>query len=179
MPRSYSYEHFKTHEHQNPPRDEREGEKQLFAKSQETPLPGETKIHYGKKYAQTEELAIAHQMNAQLEELAGLKDEPKMSKSMKDDDDTKKKATEMPRRAKEQELPDEMPRRQGAPIGALPPPEARMPAGLIQDVWSDATRYFQMLQDAAKDARVATTQLLRLPLEAAQIAARRLIPRKA
>lgn len=178
MPRSYSYEHFKTHEFQNPPRDEREIEKQTFAKSQETPLPGETKIHYGKKHAQTEELAIAHQMNAQLEELAGLKDEPKMSKSMKSDSDSEK-PKEMPRRAKEQDLPDEMPKRTGAPIGALPSPEARMPAGLIQDVWSDAGRYFKMLQDAAKDAQVATTQLLRLPLEAAQIAVRRFIPRKA
>lgn len=173
MPRSYSFDHFKSHEHQNAPQEEeRELEKQTFSRAQQMPLPGEERLSYGKKFAQTEELAIAHQMNAQLEELAGLREDasPKMSRS-------RKPAARA--EASSQALPEEMPPRNGAPIGALPPPQLRMPAGLLRDVWADAGRYLRMLQEAARDARTATIQLLRLPLEAAQIAARRVLPRKA
>lgn len=162
MPRSYSYDHF-----QNPKKETHLVHRDEKAKYTESkPATGEAKIHYGHAHAQTEELLVARQMNVQLEELAGLKDEKAAP--------AKQAATA--------ELPEAPELPKSAPIGALPvteEPAATLPEGLLAELRDVTLNKLRLAQTAARDMVSATLDLARLPAELAMVAARHLRPTRA
>ncbi|MFP2934813.1 hypothetical protein ACLESO_58850, partial [Pyxidicoccus sp. 3LG] len=117
MPRSYSFDHFqvpKTLPQEK--RGLRGQDKKRVAQSRPHPEELETDggIHYGKRFAQTEELYQAHQMATELEELARPEPDAKFSHGP---GFTPPKAKKAKRTARA-----EAPVIGGtAPIGALPP----------------------------------------------------------
>lgn len=143
MPRTYSFDHFQVPRTMRPA--PKRGKKK-GTKTVKTTDPVETTdIHYGKKFAQTEELYQAHVMEAQLEELAGLNTEaPKMSHSA----------------PVEADPIDRM--RKSAPIGAMP--TAELPSKKrIKDVLGDGARHVNLLRDGVKDIFHAVTFLVGMP----------------
>jgi len=163
MPRSYSFDHFQSINAEQVT-GVRAAEKQGVTQQEDLPESA-TKIHYGKKHAQTEELFHAHQMEKQLEELAGVDRMP-------------------PKRAETQartEAPQAEPQREpqinrGTPIGALPEPQEPPQQGFFREIYDDAGRHLRVVRMAAKDISRASWRLLTLPVEAAKLAARRFRP---
>jgi hypothetical protein len=143
MPRSYSFDHFTVPKTEQPVPER--GRKK--AKKTNGGGGGHTDIKYGKAHAQTEELYMAHQMEAQLQELAGIStDEPRMSKSSED--------------ASEADPIDRM--RKSAPIGANP--TAELPDKFkLRDVWSDGMRHVRLLREGTKDVIHAAGFFFRMP----------------
>lgn len=161
MPRSYSFDHF-----QVPKKDTsvvHQDEKAKYAESHAS--VGEAKIQYGHAHAQTEELLIARQMNAQLEELAGLRqDQAPAPMAMK------------------AELPEAKPLPKSAPIGALPvteTPMAGLPEGLFEEVSQLTANTWKELRGAAVELADAAWKLVKLPREVVMTAARHLRPERA
>ncbi len=157
MPRSYPFEHFRANESQ-PSRSLRRRDKQHLAGSV-NPEAAHGGIHYGKQHAETEELLHARQMTTQLEELAGVGPE-KIS--------TAKSAETA-----------ESPKYQQTPIGALPLPSSKFSMGMFSELLEDGRRYGEMLVASLRDARTASTHLLKLPLQAGSLVLQRLQPKKA
>ncbi len=171
MPRSYSYDHFqvpKTLPAQK--RSLRHEDKARVKKSAAQPeqMGSNGGIHYGRSHAQTEELYIAHQMEAQLEELARPEPDAKFSHGPEF----------KPRKAKKREAAA-TPKVQTpvigatAPIGALPPTKELPPRGKLGDLMDEAQRQLQAIQGSLGDAAKAVTRLASLPMEVVRLAARR------
>ena len=149
-----------------------------------------SKISYGHKFAQTEELYAAHQMERELEELARqdgmLEDEEKeerrgpgggamhlgaaSEREEKRDANAKRPAVKA---AEGRRLEDVT---RGAPIGALPTASEPPPRQGLSEVVGDAQRYAGMIRDSVKDFTTATMRLLKLPVDLAVIASQRLRP---
>ncbi|MFL5318596.1 MAG: hypothetical protein ACJ790_03000 [Myxococcaceae bacterium] len=146
MPRSYSFDHYQVPKtmRPQPPRGVR-GKKKKDPKAA-------TDVHYGKQFAQTEELYHAHEMEKQLEELAGIKGSGRMSRGRAEDP--------MDRMRKE------------APIGAMPTAEPMEPSR-IRDVWDEGVRYAGLLRDGVRDVSTAAMKLLRLPSDLVRAAIHR------
>ena len=68
MPRTYSFDHFTVPTHDIPTQPE--GAKARMAGKKT--VRGDGQPRYGRRFAETEEMAHVRQMNAQLEELAGV-----------------------------------------------------------------------------------------------------------
>lgn len=166
MPRSYSFDHF-----QAPKKDTHLVHREEKARYTEAKAAvGAEKIQYGHAHAQTEELLIARQMNAQLEELAGLKEAPKQAP----------KQAAAPAAAAELPEAPELPR--SAPIGALPltdEPATALPQGLWADLSELATTRLRHARTAAEELIAATVDLAKLPAQLAAVAARHLLPSRA
>jgi hypothetical protein len=165
MPRSYSFDHFQSinAEKTTGVPDE---EKQSVTQQQDVP-DSATRIHYGKKFSQTEELFHAKQMNKQLEELAGLERMPP-------------KRAEEPRAQARQERQEAAPKVQrGTPIGALPEMQEPPPASFLRELYDEAGRHVRVVRSAARDISRASLRLVTLPLEVARLAARKLRHQKA
>lgn len=161
MPRSYSYDHF-----QNPKKETHlvhKDEKEKYTEAKAS--VGEAKIHYGHAHAETEQLLAAKRMNAQLEELAGIKDEP---------------AAEA--RTAKADLPEAPELPKSAPIGALPvteEPATTLPQGLLAELSELTTAKLRHARAAVGELVSATVDLARLPAELAMVAARHLRPTRA
>lgn len=144
MPRSYSFDHFQVPKTMRPM--PRRGKKKTSARdAKPAPEVEKTDIHYGKKFAQTEELYQAHVMEAQLEELAGLtRDEPRMSRSAEPEADPI----------------DQM--RKSAPIGGMP--TAELPGRKhLKDFLGDGMRHVQLLRHGMMDVLNAATFFVGMP----------------
>lgn len=170
MPRPYSYDHFqvpKTLPAQK--RGLRHEDKARVKKSGAHPeaMGSHEGIHYGRSHAQTEELYMAHQMEAELEELARPEPDAKFSHGPEF----------KPAKAKKRAAPAPAPVIGGtAPIGALPPTQEQPPRGRLSDLLDEAQRQLQAIQGGLGDAAKAVTRLASLPMEVVRMAARRLRP---
>lgn len=141
-----------------------------------------SKISYGHKFAQTEELYAAHQMERELEELARqdgmLEDEEKEERRgsgggamhLGAPSEREEKREKKPEGRRLEELT------RGAPIGALPTASEPPPRQGLSEVVGDAQRYAGMIRDSVKDFATATMRLLKLPVDLAVIASQRLRP---
>jgi hypothetical protein len=166
MPRSYSFDHFQSINAEKTAGVHDE-EKQSVTQQHDVP-DSATKIHYGKKFSQTEELFQAKQMNKQLEELAGLDRMPP------------KRAEEPKAQAREQQPQETPPKYQrGTPIGSLPDTEEPPPASFLRELYDEAGRHVRVVRVAARDIGRASLRLVTLPLEAAKLAARKIRHRHA
>lgn len=164
MPRSYSFDHFTA---KNPlaTRVLKGKEKQKVTRS--GPELKDEKFHYGKAHAQTEEILAVKAMNAQLEELAGLKEEELRPEPVR----------EQPKQAAQRAQEPVPHKGPTAPIGAMPtvqeqeePPQA----GLLSEIADHAGRHVRGVSLAARDLGRAGLKLVTFPLHAARLAARRL-----
>lgn len=175
MPRPYSYDHFqvpKTLPAQK--RSLRHEDKARVKKSGAHPeqMGSHEGVHYGKAHAQTEELYMAHQMEAELEELARPEPDAKFSHGPEF----------KPRKGKKQRAAAPQAHAQvqapvigaTAPIGALPPTKELPPRGRLGDLMDEAQRQLQAIQGGLGDAAKAVTRLASLPLEVVRLAARRI-----
>jgi hypothetical protein len=115
-----------------------------------------TEIHYGKKFAQTEELLAAKAMNRELEELAGLVEKPAP-----------------PPPASTAKHPQVSAKASPVPIGALPAIEEPPQDFLLHTLWNVARQQVGTAQSAAVDLGRAGLRLLGLPFEAAKLLAQR------
>lgn len=160
MPRSYRFDHFTAN---NP---EKEAVRAQVKSSVTTVSEGNSrppptdKIHYGKKFAQTQELMAAHQMEKQLEELAGIEPE-----------------TETMKPARPQPIQKEEKRAKTAPIGALPTEAPPEPSGL-RDVFDEALHQISRARSAVADLGQVGWRLITLPMRMAKVAAQRFVPRE-
>jgi len=158
MPRTYSFDHYQVPKRDTTlVHDERDMPHEKY--SEVAPAHGESRIHYGKKFSQTEELLNARRMNHQLEELAGVEAKDRSPIS-----------GELP------ETPELAPR---TPIGALPPTaEASVlaPEGLLEGIRDEALTNLRQIREATRQLWAASFRLARLPLELARETARRLRP---
>ncbi|MCP3141128.1 hypothetical protein [Pyxidicoccus xibeiensis] len=170
MPRSYSFDHFqvpKTLPQEK--RGLRGQDKKRVAQSRPHPegVENDGGIHYGKRFAQTEELYTAHQMAAQLEELARPEPDAKFSHGPEFKAPKAKKS-------KRAAQPVATPVIGGtAPIGALPPTREPPPRGRLMDLVDEAQRQLQAIQGGLGDAAKAVSRLASLPVEVVRLAARR------
>ncbi len=161
MPRSYRFEHYRV------PKKEThlvyEEEKKEYVETR--PAQGEPKIHYGKAHAQTEELASARRRHAKLEELA-------------EHDAREARAKEASAEARVLEIRSG---KRGIPIGALPTPDESplSPDASLRDLLDAALGQARLVRLAARDLIRASFRLAALPLQLAEIAARRLREREA
>jgi hypothetical protein len=170
MPRTYSFDHFqvpKTVPAQK--RSLRHEDKARVKKSAAHPeqMGSHAGVHYGKSHAQTEELDQAHQMQAELEELARPEPDAKFSHGpmFTPPPKAKKRAAA---------LKGQAPVIGGtAPIGALPPTKELPPRGRLGDLMDEAERQLQAIQGGLGDAAKAVTRLASLPMEVVRLAARR------
>jgi hypothetical protein len=162
MPRSYSFDHFQAINAEKTAGVHDE-EKASVTQQQDVP-DSATKIHYGKKFSQTEELFQAKQMNKQLEELAGLDRMPP-------------KRAEEPKAQARQEMPPKIQR--GTPIGALPETMEPPPASFLRELYDEAGRHVRVVRVAARDISRASFRLATLPVQVARLAARKLRHRPA
>lgn len=176
-----------------------EDHKEKVAKKHEE-LPTDDKHHgkisYGHKFAQTQEIYAARQMEKQLEELArqdGALDEEaddehddlpsREAAGHEGDADAHRMQAaatdqrEAPAAARRGVTLEEMTR--GAPIGALPTASEPPPRQGLSEVMADALRYTGMIRDAVRDITTASMRLARLPVEMAVLAAQRIRPLKA
>ncbi|QSQ27747.1 hypothetical protein JY651_23840 [Pyxidicoccus parkwayensis] len=172
MPRPYSYDHFqvpKTLPAQK--RSLRDEDKARVKKTGAHPeqMGSHEGVHYGKSHAQTEELYQAHQMEAELEELARPEPDAKFSHgpSFKKAPRQKKGAGAATPRAQAPVIGGT------APIGALPPTKELPPRGRWADLMDEAQRQLQAIQGGLGDAAKAVTRLASLPVEVVRLAARR------
>jgi len=161
MTRTYPYDHFMAPGHSAPVRPEEE-------KGHVSGAPGrhvDRHPHYGRRFAETEDLAQARQKGRQLEELARER-APKLSRP---------REPERPRHGPEVRAPVFL-------IGALPPdlhlPELELP-DLDQPEWStlgdlleQGRRHLRLLHQSIQDGAAAGLRLLALPLEVARLVAR-------
>lgn len=172
MPRPYSYDHFqvpKTLPAQK--RSLRHEDKARVKKTGAHPeqMGSHEGVHYGKSHAQTEELYQAHQMEAELEELARPEPDAKFSHGPEFKQRKAKKRAEARPQARAQ-----TPVIGGtAPIGALPTTKEPPPRGRWADLMDEAQRQLQAIQSGLGDAAKAVTRLASLPVEVVRLAARR------
>jgi len=154
MPRTYSFDHFTVPKHDTPVQPE--GAKARLAGKKSVRSDGRPR--YGRRFAETEEMAHVRQMNAQLEELAGVS-EPKLS------------APREPEPRVQPPAPAAQPR-WSAPIGTLPaaPPE---PEGL-RDLLDFGARQLRLIGHCVVDGVGAGFRLAILPLQAAKLTAHKL-----
>ncbi|MBZ4415605.1 hypothetical protein [Myxococcus sp. RHSTA-1-4] len=170
MPRPYSYDHFqvpKTLPAQK--RGLRHEDKARVKKSGAHPeaMGSHEGIHYGKSHARTEALYQAHQMEAELEELARPEPDAKFTHG----------PAFKPAKAKKRAAQVPAPVIGGTvPIGALPPTKELPPRGRLADLVDEAQRQLQAIQGGLGDAVKAVTRLASLPMEVVRLAARRLRP---
>jgi hypothetical protein len=200
MPRSYSFDHFTVPE-SDADRDLARREKQEVA-AQSDASPGETDIHYGKKFAETEAIlkARAEERAAAAEaEQHEAAEAPDLHLGSTDEQVTPTPpppgtgavASEvgMPGMAREVRKDKHRPRRRGRvlerdaspPLGAMPseelPPEAEQvlaetPAELIDAFRDQVIRSVRGVGEAARQLRSAGREVAGLPLEAARLALR-------
>ncbi len=154
MPRTYSFDHYQS---VNPmqAKSERRGEAKELLADQETPEEigsADGKIHYGEKFKMTKEMFAARAMNSQFEKLA------------RDDS------------AVSDVLPDLKKRETRNPIGAMPATGETFKEDRFGEVTESAKQYLHMIGGAAKDITMAGLQLVLLPLAAARVLSRRLMP---
>jgi len=160
MPRTYPYDHFIVPGHTTPVRPEDE-------KARVSGAPGrrvDRQPRYGRRFAETEDLAHARQKVRRLEELAQVP-APKLSRP---------RGPEGPSR--------------GFPIGALPPeldtPVLELPdfdlsaldlpeQGTLVDLLESGRRHLRLLRRSIRGGVAAGLRLVSLPLEVARLAARR------
>jgi hypothetical protein len=153
MPRTYRFDHFTVPKHDAPVQPE--GAKARVAQARGAPTDGRPR--YGKRFAQTEELAHVRQMNQQLEELAGVAS-PKLSIQ------------------REPERP--APGSRVAPIGAMPIPIAAAVPGLppepegLRDLLGMGARNLRLIRHCVTDGVAAGFHLAGLPLRAVKLTAR-------
>ncbi|MBZ4408520.1 hypothetical protein VZQ01_02710 [Myxococcus faecalis] len=178
MPRPYSFDHFqvpKTLPKQS--RSLRRRDKAHLAQSRAQPeeLAAREGVHYGKSFAETEDLYNARQMEAQLQELARLEPDGKFSHgtSAPAQRATKRASRE---KAQQRKAAEEPVIRSTTPIGALPPTREQPPRGRLPDLLDEAGRQLQTLKGGLGDAAKAVARLAALPLEVVRLAARRLNP---
>lgn len=172
MARTYNFDHFNAAPRDQAERDVvREQDKEHLAHGGGDGADDDAKFHYGRRFAETEELLAARQMNAQLEELAGLeRAQPTPTPGRREE--------KRPR--KERELPSEKERAgaakagRGQPIGSLPPTQERPPMEGVRALVDEATGQFRLVRTAARDLGQAVLRLTRLPMRAVQLLARRL-----
>lgn len=135
-------------------------QKEKIPKTREDPprdekVAGE-KMSYGRKFAQTEERYTARQMERQFEELA--REDEALGQAPTFDG---KRIEELTR---------------GAPIGSMPTASEPPPRQAFSEVMGDAQRYAVMARNAVRDLTTASMRLMRLPVELAVLATRRLRP---
>jgi len=171
MPRSYSYDHFqvpKTLPKQK--RSLRTEDKVRVKKSGARPeqMGSHEGVHYGKSHAQTEEIYMARQMEAELAELARPEPDAKFSHGPE---------FKQAKASKKRAAPTASPVIGGtAPIGALPPTKELPPRGRMGDLMDEAQRQVQAIQGGLGDAVKAVSRLASLPMEMVRLAASRLRP---
>jgi hypothetical protein len=170
MPRSYPYDHFTVTKQRQPPvpRGEERARGAHAAGEREGPL------HYGKRFAETEELSHARQMNHQLEELAGV-EAPKISHPREPGAQAKhpKSGARPDLRAAQPEPLD-----RGPPIGAVPvqsPPPRQ--EGIFGELLDVGERQIRLLRHSVRDGVAASYRLATLPLQAMRYAVRRMVLR--
>lgn len=150
-------------------------ERQTFAENDPKAELVDEGIHYGRSHAETIDRLQARQMAAQLEDLAGVEEAPKRSEA-------RKKANGRAKVHAVRAAPsgDQAPAQQtkSQPIGALPETPDKHPRGLFSELIDDGRKYAEMLVGSVRDFRTATGHLIRLPVEAASLVARRLQPKK-
>ncbi|MFP2961464.1 hypothetical protein ACLEPN_27560 [Myxococcus sp. 1LA] len=171
MPRPYSFDHYQVPKTlPAPKRSLRRQDKARLAHSKAHPEAMESHegVHYGKRFAETEELYIAHQMEAQLEELARPEPDAKFSHGS---NFTPAKGS---KRAPRKEAAPSM----GAttPIGALPPTREQPPRGRLPEIRDEAEHQIQALRGGLGDAVKAVSRLLMLPVSVVRMAAGRILP---
>ncbi|MFZ5471995.1 MAG: hypothetical protein ACOZIN_21410 [Myxococcota bacterium] len=71
------------------------------------------------------------------------------------------------------------PELQGSPIGALPVAEEPYRPSRPRELLEDARRRVRAVKNAGEDLAAATARLLRLPMEAGKLMARKMFPRRA
>lgn len=142
MPRPYSFDHYQVPKTlPAPKRSLRRQDKARLAHSKAHPEAMESHegVHYGKRFAETEELYIAHQMEAQMEELARPEPDTKFShgpefKAARGASKGKARTTSAPVVGGT------------APIGALPPTREQPPRGRLPEIREEAQHQFQALR---------------------------------
>ncbi|WP_426751017.1 hypothetical protein [Myxococcus sp. Y35] len=173
MPRPYSFDHYqvpKTLPAQK--RSLRRQDKARLAGSRAHPEAMESHegVHYGKRFAETEELYVAHQMEAQLEELARPEPDAKFSHGPgftgpKPGARTAKKREAAPVVGGT------------TPIGALPPTREQPPQrARMPEIRDEAQHQLQALRGGLGDAIKAVSRLIRLPVTVVRMAAGRILP---
>ncbi|GHG73641.1 hypothetical protein [Comamonas sp. JC664] len=172
MPRPYSFDHYQVPKTlPAPKRSLRRQDKARLAHSKAHPeaMDSHEGVHYGKRFAETEELYIAHQMEAQLEELA--RPEPDAKFSHGPSFTGPKRRTK--RAAKKAETPAV-----GAtsPIGALPPTREQPPRARMAEIRDEAGHQVQALRGGLGDAVKAVSRLILLPVTIVRMAAGRILP---
>ncbi|HYV43314.1 MAG TPA: hypothetical protein VFA20_00575 [Myxococcaceae bacterium] len=157
MPRTYSFDHFTVPKHDTPVQPGGAKARLSGKKS----VRGDGRPRYGRRFAETEEMGHVRQMNAQLEELAGVA-EPKLSIP---------REPEPPRVRPRPPMPAARPH-QGAPIGALPP--ARPEPEDLRDLLDAGARQLRLIRHCVVDGVGAGFRLAALPFQAAMLTAHRL-----
>ncbi len=171
MPRPYSFDHFQVPKTlPAPKRSLRRQDKARLARSKAHPEAMESHegVHYGKRFAETEELYSAHQMEAELEELARPEPDAKFSHGP---------GFVGPKRVKRTERkPSALAVGGTSPIGALPPTREQPPRARMPEIRDEAEHQFQVLRGGLGDAAKALSRLVRLPLTLVRMAAGRILP---
>ena len=145
MPRSYSFDHFQVPKTMTPTPER--GRKKGASVAKKNGGNADSDLHYGKKFAQTEELYQAHAMEAQLEELAGV---------------AKEKTTKAPKMSRSPDADPIDRMRKSAPIGAMP--TAELPGKKkLKDFWADGVRHVQLLKEGTRDILHAASFLIHMP----------------
>ncbi|ATB47071.1 hypothetical protein [Corallococcus macrosporus] len=171
MPRPYSFDHYQVPKTlPAPKRSLRRQDKARLARSKAHPEAMESHegVHYGKRFAETEELYIAHQMEAQLEELARPAPDAKFSHGP---DFAPAKGTKRAQRKTAAPTVGAT-----APIGALPPTREQPPRGRLPELRDEAAHQLQALRGGLGDAAKAVTRLLLLPVTVVRMTAGRILP---
>lgn len=160
MPRSFSFDHFQQAP-SRPPQLPPEGDQEAYVKSHETLPESAEKLHYGKAFAETEE--ILRRRRAARASKQAFEELPRKGRAS-------------PERAAGQRVRDEAratPQvRTGAPIGALPVAGEAPPLEGFASLWEEAQRNVGTLTQSLRDFSDALGRLARLPVGAARLTAR-------
>lgn len=171
MPRTYPFDHFLVPKHETPVQPEDDKARMTGERGPR----GNGRPRYGRRFAETEEMAHVRQMNAQLEELAGVAT-PKLS-TPREPEPAEPRPRPQPRVTAARQHP-------GAPIGALPIATATsvrtalpQPEGL-RDLLGAGARHLRLIRHCVTDGVSAGFRLAALPFQAAKLTARKLSPRR-
>ncbi|HEY8208614.1 MAG TPA: hypothetical protein VIG99_14080, partial [Myxococcaceae bacterium] len=152
------FDHFTVPKHEAPAQPEDEKARVVRKRG----ARGNGRPHYGKRFAETEDMVHVHLMNQQLEELAGVA-------SLK---------LSIPREPEIREPEPAEPLRRGTPIGAFPIPIAAAVPGLppepegLRDLLDTGARSLRLIQHSVMDGVSAGFRLATLPLQAVKLATR-------
>ncbi len=166
MPRSHGFDHFNSLQP-----DVSKGGRPAARSRSGAKVTGHSDVHYGKQFAQTEELYHAHEMEHQLEELAKNDLPPAKTESKETDAKVKAKTVSAPSRS---EPIGALPQTEETPVSPTEAASADEPFAVWSEAWKDAAEQARAMTAAARGLGNAGIRLASAPLEMARAFARQL-----